>query len=85
MLLSVLRVSYISGESVGWGGLVDVIVVGVAVGTARRGLSLSSAHRAALHHTAAHISGGVLGCREWIALLRHHPENKTESLVLVRH
>lgn len=83
--MSVLRISYVSRESVGWGGLVDVVVVGVAVGTARCGLSLPSAHRAALHHTAAHLTGGVLGWREWIALLCHHPENKTESLVLVRH
>lgn len=80
-----LRVSYVSGESVGWGGLVDVVVVGVAVGTARCGLSLPSAHRAALHHTAAHLSGTVLGWREWIALLRHNPENKTESGVLIHH
>lgn len=66
--------SYIWGQSVGWCGLVDFIVVAIDVRTACCSLTFSSAHWATLHHAATHLNRSLLRRRIWITLLRHHPE-----------
>lgn len=71
--------TYVGGEPVGRRGLVDVVLVVVRVGAALRGLPLAPAHRAALHHAAAHLGRRLLRRPVRVALLRHHPEDGSDT------
>lgn len=64
--------AYVGGEPVGRCGLVDVVLVGVGVGAALRGLPLPPADGAALHHAAAQLGRRLLRGAVRVAVLRHH-------------
>lgn len=79
MGVQVLAGTYVGGEPVGRRGLVDVVLVVVRVGAALRGLPLAPAHRAALHHAAAHLGRRLLRRLVRVAVVRHHPEDGSDK------
>lgn len=70
--------TYIGAKAVGWSDLVDVVGVDVAVGAAGSSLPLAPTHGPAVHHAGR---GGasliLLTAREWVAVVRHNPEEVT--------